>query len=74
MLDDRQTGSVSFGRLKIISLTLSYSNKGDTLPVQEGQRAQFYEHYRMLADSYDKKFIKRHDQDLNTTLIFVSPT
>ena len=34
-------------------------------------RTEFYEHYRKEADEYDKEFIKRHDEDLNTTLIFV---
>jgi len=34
-------------------------------------RAEFYEHYRKEADEYDKEFMKRHDEDLNTTLIFV---
>ena len=39
--------------------------------LQEGLRAQFYEHYRKEAEEYDKEFMKKHDEDLNTTLIFV---
>ena len=35
-------------------------------------RAEFYDKYKREADEYDKDFIKKYDQDLNTTLIFVS--
>ena len=38
---------------------------------QEDFRAQFYERYRKEAEEYDKEFMKKHDEDLNTTLIFV---
>jgi hypothetical protein len=34
-------------------------------------RAEFYDKYKREADEYDKDFIK-YDEDLNTTLIFVS--
>ena len=34
--------------------------------------AEFYDKYKREADEYDKVFIKKHDEDLNTTLIFVS--
>jgi len=34
-------------------------------------RAEFYEHYRKEAKEYDEEFTKKHDVDLNTTLIFV---
>ncbi|KAF9642693.1 hypothetical protein BDM02DRAFT_1973732 [Thelephora ganbajun] len=37
---------------------------------QEDHRATFYEHYRKEAEEYDKDFMKKHDEDLNTTLIF----
>ena len=43
------------------------------MPPQEDVRAEFYAHYRKEAEEYDKEFIKKHDEDLNTTLIFVSP-
>ena len=39
--------------------------------IQEDYRAKFYKHYRKEAEEFDKEFIKRHDEDLNTTLIFV---
>jgi len=48
-----------------------HSPRKDVQSTQEDVRAEFYEHYRKEADEYDKEFIKRHDEDLNTTLIFV---
>lgn len=41
-------------------------------PVQEDHKARFYEDYRKVAEEYDKEFLKKYDEDLNTTLIFVS--
>ena len=41
-------------------------------PTQEDHRAQFFKDYRKEAEEYDKEFMKKHDEDLNTTLIFVS--
>ena len=43
----------------------------DHLPTEEDYRAKFYELYRHEAEEYDREFIKRYDEDLNTTLIFV---
>ena len=37
-------------------------------------RARFYEDYRKVAEDYDKEYMKKCDEDLNTTLIFVCPT
>ena len=51
-----------------------YSPKQDAIPAQEDHRARFYEDYRKVAEEYDKGFLKKHDDDLNTTLIFVSST
>ena len=48
------------------------NRKQDTLPIQEDHRAQFFEDYRKEAEEYDREFIKKYDEDLNTTLIFVS--
>ena len=39
---------------------------------QEDHQARFYEAYRKVAEEYDKEFLKKYDEDLNTTLIFVS--
>ena len=41
---------------------------------QEDHQARFYESYRKVAEEYDKEFLKKYDEDLNTTLIFVSFT
>ena len=48
-----------------------YSQKRDILPTQEDHRARFFKGYRKEADDYDKEFMKKHDEDLTTTLIFV---
>ena len=40
-------------------------------PTTEDLRGKFYERYRKEAEEYDKEFLKKHDEDLNTTLIFV---
>ena len=48
-----------------------YSHKPDQLPTEEDHRTKFYDTYHREADEYDREFIKRHDEDLNTTLIFV---
>ena len=42
------------------------------MPTKEDHRARFYDNYRKVAEEYDKEFLKKYDEDLNTTLIFVS--
>ena len=49
----------------------SYSQKQKQPPTQEDYRTKFYELYRREAEEYDREFIKKYDEDLNTTLIFV---
>jgi hypothetical protein len=39
---------------------------------QENHQAQFYKDYRRAAEEYDKEFLRKYNEDLNTTLIFVS--
>ena len=56
----------------IISLRLSSSRKQNVLPTQEDYQARFYTDYRKVAEEYDKEFLKKYDEDLNTTLIFVN--
>lgn len=34
-------------------------------------RTKFYDKYYKVAEEYDKVFMKKHEEDLNTTLIFV---
>jgi hypothetical protein len=42
------------------------------LSAQEDPRSRFYAGYHKEAEEYDKEFMKKYDEDLNTTLIFVS--
>ena len=50
---------------------LPHRKEKDRELLQEDFRAQFHEHYRKDAEEYDREFMKNHDEDLNTTLIFV---
>ena len=50
------------------------SREQDALLVQGDHRTRFYEHYRKEAEDYDREFMKKYDEDLNTTLIFVRST
>ena len=59
-------------RLAKVSLKPFYSTKQEATHTQEDHRARFYEDYRKVSEEYDKEFLKKHDEDLNTTLIFVS--
>jgi len=45
--------------------SLSSSQEADS-------RVKFYDKYYKVAEEYDKVFMKKHEEDLNTTLIFVS--
>ena len=56
------------------SLRPPFSRKQEILPIQEDHQARFYARYRKVADEYDKEFLEKCDEDLNTTLIFVSFT
>ena len=38
---------------------------------REDYRTRFYDMYCREAEEYDREFIKKHGEDLNTTLIFV---
>ena len=38
---------------------------------QDHLRTEFYKHYQKETADYDKEFMKKYDDDLNTTLIFV---
>jgi hypothetical protein len=57
-----------------ISLRSPYSQKQGAPPMQEDHQARFYVDYRKVADEYDKEFLQKYDEDLNTTLIFVGFT
>lgn len=49
-----------------------FSQKKDVPSTRKDYQAQFYTDYRKVAEEYDKEFLKKHDEDLNSTLIFVS--
>jgi len=66
----QRMGKLGFASRRPLSFTPHRKEKGLKLP-QEDFRAQFYERYRKEAEEYDKDFMKKHDEDLNTTLIFV---
>lgn len=68
---NRQTGNLFHAKPKL-TLRFSCSLKQDTMPTREDHQARFYEDYRKVAEEYDREFLKKHDEDLNTTLIFVS--
>ena len=73
--DERwKTGErVSFiSGLARMTLRSPCSQKRNVVSTQEDPRGQFYEVYRKEAEEYDKEFMKKYDEDLNTTLIFVS--
>ena len=64
----------SLSRPKIILLRLSHSEIEHKLLAQEEYEARFYSNYRKVAEEYDREFLKKYDEDLNTCLIFVSTT
>ena len=35
-------------------------------------RVEFYDKFQREADEYDRDFMKKYEEDLNTTLVFVS--
>jgi len=76
METENQAATQRTGKLDSVScLSLSFTphrkEKDWMLLAQEDFRAQFYERYRKVAEDYDKDFMKKHDEDLDTTLIFV---
>lgn len=58
---------------KSIIHELLFSSSQDAYPTEGDLRTRFYDDYRKEAEGYDRDFIKKHDEDLNTTLIFVRP-
>ncbi|KAF9780413.1 hypothetical protein BJ322DRAFT_291827 [Thelephora terrestris] len=54
----------------MLPLRLYHSGEEDVLPVQEDHQARFYADYRKVSEEYDKEFMDKYDEDLNTTLIF----
>ena len=75
-MDDAQIDQTAEGyvllRWLCQSLNPSQSQKEGPVPQQEYLRARFYRYYQREAEEYDREFMKKYDDDLNTTLIFVS--
>ena len=69
--DEQRTGTFYFTPCLVSWANPSHRKEQDTGPPQEDLRAKFYEHYRKEADEYDKEFMKKYEEDLDTTLIFV---
>lgn len=67
----RRTGKVLLCPTRISLRTLC-RQKQRVEPTQVHYPAQFYEKYRKEAEEYDKEFLKKYDEYLNATLIFVS--
>ena len=61
-----------FSCLTRMSLRPSSSRKRNALSTQEDHRGRFYNDYHMEAEECDRDFIKKYDEDLDMTLIFVS--
>ena len=55
----------------VLNVETLCSQKPDSLPTQEDYRTKSYGEYRHEAEEYDQEFIKRYDEDLDTTSIFV---
>jgi len=51
------------------ALPLLFPNLNGTA---SGARGDFYDKFQREADERDRDFMKKYDEDLNTTLIFVS--
>ena len=66
------TGPVGPPLLRVSWIVLiSHRKKQDEKLPGEDLRTKFYERYRELAEGYDKDFMKKYEEDLDTTLIFV---
>ena len=62
---------ISGVRSKKRQKTWDSNNSGES-NASEDPRSRFYGDYRKVAEEYDKEFMNRYEEDLNTTLIFVS--
>ena len=75
-MDDAKMGQTAEGYVSLRwlcqSLNPSQRRKEGPVPKQEYLRARFYGHYRREAEEYDREFMGKYEDDLNTTLVFVS--
>jgi len=72
-VDTQRMGEFGFVLISLTAVVYSSHRNEKEFP-HEDLRAQFYELYRKEAEEYDKESMKRYDEDLNTTLIFVGYT
>ena len=49
-----------------------HNSKLGVSSIQVDDQTQLFEDYRKGAEEYDREFMKKYNEDLNTTLIFVS--
>ena len=74
---DERTGKTAEGyvlrRSHWLRQSFNPSQRQDEGPIsqQEHLRARFYKHYQKEAEEHDREFMKKYDDDLSTTLIFV---
>ena len=71
--NNKRTGKILSTSPKMSLITLRSPTQG-TLSTQEDYQTRFYNNYRKVAEEYDKDFLKKHEEDLDTTLIFVGST
>jgi len=71
--DKRRMGMFSLSPVRPCRL-LNPRHRKEKGPIsrQEYLRIRFYKNYQKEAEEYDREFMKKYDDDLNTTLIFVS--
>ena len=73
MSNNRRMSEFPSRPLTRTSLRLSFRRNQNRFPAdQDDHQAKFYQHYHKVAEEYDREFFKKHEEDLNTTLIFVS--
>lgn len=72
--DKEQSGKFPSCSATKLSRITSRSRKEGRLATQDDHQARFYDNYRKVAEEYDKEFLKKYGEDLDTTLIFVGST
>ena len=73
--DKRQKGTRTYHFVSVGHTIHSIPQRRREGPIsqQDHLRTKFYKHYQKEAAEYDREFMKKYDDDLNTTLIFVRP-
>ena len=71
-MDSRRKGKIPLMPSQNFTKAHLCDSRPRVASVQVDHRTQFFEDYRKEAEEYDREFMKKYDEDLNTTLIFVS--